>query len=196
MQSFFCWSIELLAKSVMSKGWGNHGAPPLKPLIHPLPQFTSVHAHFSANCLAHISAEHQFCSKLLECSLPTGVSILLTPHFPPNRCSWRCSHSWGKGGKLTYISSYQRGQALPCPDLVLSYASAPPPPHPSVRYCCGRVWRHLTYHALKPLLSWRAVWPPEAYKCVYPDQLTLVLGANVIATILFININFPLRVHL
>ena len=96
------------------------------------------------------------------------------------------------GAGLTYISCYQRGQALPCPDLVLSYASAPPPPHPSVRYCCGRVWRHLTYHALKPLLSWRAVWPPEAYKCVYPDQLTLVLGANVIATILFININFPL----
>ena len=31
------------------------------------------------------------------------------------------------GAGLTYISCYQRGQALPCPDLVLSYASAPPP---------------------------------------------------------------------
>ena len=149
----------------MSKGWGNHGAPPLKPLIHPLPQFTSVHAHFSANCLAHISAEHQFCSKLLECSLPTGVSILLTPHCPPNRCSWRCSHSWGKGGKLTYISSYQRGQALPCPDLVLSYASAPPPSE--ILLCCGNVWYLHHIHPMYPSptpQSWWAVWAPKAYK--------------------------------
>ena len=100
----------------MSKGWGNHGAPPLKPLIHPLPQFTSVHAHLSVNCMAHISGEHQFCSKLLECSLPTGVSILLTP-IAPQTAAAEGVRIAGARVASSHISAATRG-AKPFPALI------------------------------------------------------------------------------